>query len=113
MKYKAQNIHRYVQDPRNKPKKDWIGLHILGVMLGSGFLIVNLIAFGLGATEYNVSKWKVSSYPQETYQENQERRVEHCRGDFTRIEIIVPGFYLGCTSGPFFEWLGDSVTKEL
>lgn len=110
MRKKPQNIHRYVQDPRNKPSKNWDGLFTLGLIFGMFFLIGNSIAFMIGALDYDMKKHQVYSYPHETYQ---ERRVEHCRGDFTRIEILLPGYYLGCTSGPFFEWLGDSASKEL
>ena len=110
MRNKPQNIHRYVQDPRNRPKKNLAGIFALGIVFGMFLVIGNTIGFMLGALDYDFHKHKVDSYPPETYQ---ERRVEHCRGDFTRIEILVPGYYLGCTSGPFFEWLGNSANKEL
>ena len=110
MRKQPQNIHRYVQDPRNKPRKNLSGLVALGIIFGMFFLIGNSIGFMIGALDYDMYKRQVDSYPPETYQ---ERRVENCRGDFTRIEILVPGHYLGCTSGPFFEWMGDSVTEEL
>ena len=110
MRKKPQNIHRYVQDPRNKPPRNWSGAAALGIIFGVFFLMGNSIGFLIGVIEYDRYKHEVSNWPQETYQ---ERRVEHCRGDFTRIEILMPGYDLGCTSGPFFDWLGDSATKEL
>jgi len=107
---KPQNIHRYVQDPKNKPPRNWGGLVALGIIFGMFFIMGNSIGFLLGAIDYDMYEFEVDKYPPETYQ---ERRVENCRGDFTRIEILIPGHHLGCTAGPFFEWLGNSATEEL